>query len=158
MIPISDSLAEMLNAQVTREIANKHLYLMFSSWAHVRGLKNIAKFFKGESDGEQGHADLLTGLLNDGNIQISIPSLPVKPSSFSSCEEIARLYEEAEVETTDFLDALYKVAEAEQNIGVSNLLQGMLQEQIEEQGSTERFSSLVKQAGGNLILLDLMFD
>ena len=158
MIPISDTLAQMLNAQVTRELANKHLYLMFSSWCHVRGLKNLAKFFKGESDGEQGHANLLIEILSDANIQLSIPELPKKPSIFTSCEEIAQTYADAEVETTDFLDALYKASESEGNIGVSNLLQTMLQEQIEEQGLTERFGNLVKQANGNLIELDLIFE
>jgi ferritin len=157
MIPISDPLAQALNEQVTREIANKHLYRMFSSWCHVRGLKNIEKFFAGESEGEQGHANLLMGILDDANIQIAIPSLPAKPSVFTSCEDIANTYERAEVETTDFLEALYRAAEKEGNVGVSNLLQTMLQEQIEEQGLTERFKNLVTQAGGNLLLLDLMF-
>jgi ferritin len=147
----------MLNAQVTREIANRHLYLMISSWCHVRGLKNIEKFFKGESDGEQGHANIIIGLLDDANVQLSIPELPKKPSEFASCEMIAEVYRDAEVETTDFLDAVYREAEAEGNVGISNAFQALLEEQNEEMGLTERFSNLVNQAAGNLLLLDLMF-
>ncbi len=157
MIPISDKLAGMLNAQVTREIANRHLYRMIGSWCHVRGLKNLEKFFVGESEGEQGHANLIMGILDDANIQIAIPELPKKPSEFTSCEMIAEIYRDAEIETTDFLDNLYREAEDEGNIGVSNVLQGLLEEQIEEMGLSERFSNLVNQAAGNLILLDLAF-
>lgn len=158
MIPISNKLAGMLNDQVSRETGNSILYIHFASWAHVRGLKHIESFFKGESDGEKGHAVLLSKLLDEGNLQISIPAIPAKPSNFDSCEDIALTYESAEAETTDFLDALYKEAESEGNVGVSNVLQGMLEEQVEEQGLTERFANLAKQANGNLILLDLMFD
>lgn len=158
MIPISDKLAKMLNDQVARETGNKHLYRQFASWCHVRGLKNIEKFFLGESEGEQGHANIFMGLLDNGNIQIAISDMPAKPSSFGSCEEIAALYASAEVETTDHLDQIYRAAEDEGNVGVSNVLQGLLEEQIEEQGLTERFNNLVKQAGGNLIMLDLAFD
>jgi ferritin len=157
MIPISDDLARELNLQVTRELANKHLYKMISSWCHVRGLRNIEKFFAGESEGEQGHANLLMDLLDDANIQIQIPELPKKPDVFTDCGEISRVYADAETETTDFLDALYALAEKQKNIGVSNLLQSLLQEQVEEMGLTERFGNLVRQANGDLLTLDLMF-
>lgn len=158
MIPISENLAGMLNDQVARELANKHFYLMLASWCHVRGLMNIEKFFKGEASDEQEHANLIMELISDANVQISIPALPVKPSTFTSCEEIARLYAEAEAETTDALESIYKESESQANIGVSNLIQSMLQEQVEEQGLTERFGNLVRQAAGNLLLLDLMFE
>jgi ferritin len=158
MIPISDDLARELNLQVTREMTNRNLYLMFASWCHVRGLKNIEKFFKKESDGEWGHANLLMDILSDANVQIDVHVLPVKPDpkTFVDCKFIAETYRDAEVETTDFLDALYSSAEKQKNVGVSNLLQGMLQEQVEEQGLTERFYNLVMQANGNLIELDLV--
>jgi len=158
MIPISEKLSEMVNSQIARELGNSLLYSHFSSWAHIRGLKNIAKFFKGESDGEKGHAEILTKVLNDSNIQIALPAIPEKPSNFADCMAIADEYERAEVETTDFLDALYMAAEDEKCIGLSNVLQGMLEEQLEEQGTTERVKSLFEQAGGNYLLLDLMFD
>ena len=158
MIPISDSLASLINAQIGRELGNSHLYKQFASYCHVMGLKHIEKFFATEAEGEQGHAGLLSSLLDNANIQIAIPDIPAKPSSFSGCDVVAQLYSEAEVETTDHLDQLYRAAEEEGNIGVSNVLQGMLEEQIEEQGLTERFANSVKLAGGNLILLDLAFE
>lgn len=158
MIPISDKLATELNAQASREIGNSILYRHFSSWAHVRGLKNIAKFFKGESEGEIGHSEMLMGLLNDGNVQIALPEIKDKLSSFTGCGQIAQLYMDVESETTDNLDAIYRMSEAEGAIGISNQLQSMLQEQIEEEGLADRFSKKVELAGGNLILLDLSFE
>jgi len=158
MIPISEKLATEVNAQISRELGNSILYAHFASWAHVRGLKNIAKFFKGESDGEKGHAEILTKVLDESNIQIAIPAIPQKPADFADCMAIAEEYERAEVETTDHLDELYQAAESEKCIGLSNVLQSLLEEQLEEQGTTERVKSLFEQAGGNYLLLDLMFD
>ena len=158
MKPITDSLASLLNAQASRELGNSILYRHFASWAHVRGLKNIAKFFQGESDGELGHAKMLTDLLNDGNVQIAFTDIPQKPYDLRDCKTISELYADAEVETTDHLDDIYRAAEAEGNVGVSNMIQSMLQEQVEEQGLTERFKALVEQANGNLLLLDLMLN
>lgn len=155
MIPISEKMAAMLNQQIGLEIENSHLYKHFASWAHVRGLNNIESFFSGQSDGEVGHAKLISDLLSDGNVQIAIPMIGARPSNFQSCGEVSNLYVEAEALTTDHLEQIYDAAEAEHAVGISNLLQGMLQEQIEEEGLSDRFQRLVDLSGGNLILLDL---
>ena len=158
MIPISDKLASMLNEQIGREIGNSHLYKIFSSWCHIRGLKNIEKFFAGEAEGEMVHAKLISDLLSDGNVQIVIPAIEQKPHEFDSCEKIADLYVSAEAETTEHLEDIYQEAESETAVGVSNLLQSLLQEQIEEEGTADRMARLVSESGGNLLLLDLIFE
>jgi ferritin len=158
MIPISEKLSEMLNEQASRELGNSLLYKHFTSWAHTKGLKHIAAFFKRESEGEVEHHNMILGLLDEGNAPIAIPAIPAKPSSFKDCEEIARLYMEAEAETTEHLEEIYQAAELEKAIGISNLFQGMLQEQIEEEGLADRLSQLVSLANGNLIELDLAIE
>lgn len=158
MIPISTNLSAMINAQIGRELSNKHLYRQFASYAHTKGLKNIEKFFKGESEGEQGHADIFMKLLDEANVQISIPDMLAKPANFKDCMEVAQMYVDAEVETTDHLDEIYRASETDGNVGVSNQLADLLQEQIEEQGLSERTKAIFEQASGNLLLLDLMFD
>lgn len=158
MIPISDKLSEMLQEQLAHELGNKYSYTNMASWAHVRGLKNLEKLFKSQADGEQGHSDLIAGLLNDANVPVVVKTIAERPSSFSDCMAIATEFERVEAQTTDRLDAIYKSAESENAIGVSNLLQGMLQEQIEEMGLSERFKTMVEMANGNLFLLDLMLD
>ena len=157
MVPISDKLSGMLNAQVGREIGNAHLYRQMASWAHVRGLKNIASFFMGEADGEMGHAKLISDFLSEGNAQIIIPAIEAKPSEFSGCEEIGRLYVEAEAATTEFLEEIAHQSDTEYCISVQDLMQRMLAEQNEEEGISDRTQRLIEAAGGNLILLDLAF-
>lgn len=156
MISISDNLVAELNAQVGRETGNSFLYRNFASWAHVRGLKNIEKFFLGESDGELGHAKIFKDLLDKANAEIAIPAIEQKPNGFTDCLQIGNLYVEAEAETTDHLQEIYDLCEKQEEIGVSNVLQQMLEEQVEEEGLADVFLNMVNESGGNLILLDLV--
>lgn len=158
MIPISDNLSKMLLEQVAHELGNKFSYVNMASWAHVRGLENIEKLFKSQADGEQGHSDMIASLLNDANIPVVIKTIPERMGDFVSCGAIADEFERIEADTTDRLDAIYKAAESEGNAGVSNFIQGMIQEQIEEMGLSERFSKKVELSGDNLLLLDISFE
>jgi ferritin len=158
MLPISDKLIGMINAQAGRELGNSLLYRHFSSWCHTKGLPHIEAFFLGESEGEVGHHKLLTGFLDDANAPIAIPAIEAKPSEFTDCMEIGRAYIEAEAATTDHLMELYQVSEGEKNIGLSDLLQSLLREQTEEEGLADRTMNKIMLSNGNLLLLDLSFE
>ncbi len=158
MIPISEKLSEMLQDQLAHELGNKYSYTNMASWAHVRGLKNIEKLFKSQADGEQGHSELIAGLLNDANIPVVVKTIAERQSTFNDCMAIAEEFERVEAQTTDRLDAIYQAAEGENAVGVSNFLQGMLQEQIEEMGLADRFKTMVEISAGSLFMLDLMLD
>jgi ferritin len=155
MTVLSEEMSRMLNEQVGREMGNHIFYTMFASWFHVKGLKRLSAFFSGEADGETGHAKLIMALLNDANAQIAIPAIEKKQSDFSDCEEIANLYVEAEAQTTMHLKAIWKQSETDFDIGAQDVLQALLKEQHEEEGSAERFSNLVQASNGDYIKLDL---
>lgn len=157
MTVISEEMAKALNEQVGREIGNHILYTMFASWCHVRGLKRLSAFFKGEADGEVGHANLIRDLLNVSNTQIVTPAIEQKPTNYRDCDEISTLYVEAEAQTTSHLKDIWKQSEADFDIGTQDLLQALLKEQHEEEGLAERFSELTALANGDYIKLDLMF-
>ena len=155
MKPISDTLVTMLNRQIAHETGNELLYRHIASYAHTLGLKGIESYFSSQADGERDHAGWLRDLLNNANIQIAVPAIPEKPNKFSSCEEIAALYIEAEASTTDALEAISRQSDAEYDIAVQSLMQKMLEEQTEEEGSADRFALLVQLSGGDMIKLDL---
>lgn len=46
---ISERVSALLQAQVANELRNRMAYKAMSSWAHVRGLKGIAKYFEDQS-------------------------------------------------------------------------------------------------------------
>lgn len=155
MIPVSEKLIFMLEEQTAHEIGNNLQYRMVSSWAETKGLKNIAGYFSKQADGEADHAKWLMDLLKDANVPLAIPTIEKRVSEFASCEVIAQLYIETEAETTNRLESIAKVSDGEYNIGVQNLMQKMLAEQLEEEGSSDKFANLVKLANGSPIMLDL---
>jgi len=155
MIPISDTLIPILQKQVSHELRNELVYRSVASWAATKWLKGIQSYFSEQADGEAGHAKIIMGLLADANEPLAIPNIENIPSGFTSCEQIASLYVETEAATTAVLETLYFAAEADRAVGISNVIQPMLTEQLEEEGSSDRFTKLVDMAGGNLLLLDL---
>ena len=154
---ISETLAGMLNAQISHELANRLQYLMIASWCHGQGLKGLESFFTTQASGEQEHADKFTAYLNEANAQVAVPAVEKRTSEFKDCEQIANLYVETEALTTEKIMALWRQTETDRDIGSQDLLQVMLREQIEEEGLAERFGNLVDLAGGDLLKLDLMF-
>lgn len=155
MIPISDTLIPMLQAQASHELRNELVYRSIASWAATKWLKGIQSYFSSQADGEASHAKIIMGLLADANEPLAIPNIENIPSGFTSCEQILSLYTETEAATTAVLETLYFAAEAERAVGISNIVQGMLTEQIEEEGSSDRLAQAFDLCGGSLILLDL---
>jgi ferritin len=155
MIPISDTLIPMLQKQISHELRNELIYRTVASWAATKWLKGIQSYFSSQADGEAGHAKIIMGLLADANEPLAIPDIENIPSGFTSCEQILSLYVETEAATTAVLETLYFAAEAQKAIGLSNTIQSMLTEQIEEEGSADRLAQAFETSGGSLILLDL---
>ena len=153
---ISERVSALLQSQVANELRNRMAYKAMSSWAHVRGLKGIAKYFEDQANDELLHSDKILGYLNDANVQIQIPSIPFT-GSYQDCVSIARAYNEIEAGTTDEIDAIYTLAIEDKDFGTQQFLDWFAGEQVEEMGKAERFVNLVTTANGDLIKLDLMF-
>lgn len=155
MSVISDKMAQLINEQIAHELANRMQYLMFSNWFANQGLKNLAKFWKGEADGELGHSDKFVAYLAESNTALKVPAIEQKVQTFNGCEDIANIYIEAESDTTAHLKVIWDLTNFEDDAGTGDLMQWYMREQVEEEGNAERFSNLVDLANGDLIKLDL---
>ena len=155
MIPISEKLIFMLRDQVAHEIGNKLQYLIVKSWAETQGLNNIAKYFGTQAEGEESHADILMNLLKDANSPLVIPTIEARQSEFADAEAVIRVYSETESDTTDRLEAISRVSDTEYNIGVQSVMQTLLLEQTEEEGSVDRLQRALQACGGNVAMLNL---
>lgn len=153
---ISERVSALLQAQVANELRNRMAYKAMSSWAHVRGLKGIAKYFEDQSSDELSHHDKFLSYLAEANVQIQVPPIS-STETYTDCDSIASAYREIEARTTDELDAIWGAAVADKDWGTQDFLQGLSREQISEMAEAERFANLVMMANGDLIKLDLMF-
>lgn len=153
---ISESMAGLIQEQISHELGNAIQYEMVASWAANQWLKGIAAYFKGQAHDERDHADKFVGYLALANAPVQVPAIERRVSEFADCDEIARLYQDTEAETTDRINRMQDLASEERDYGTAQFLDWFSGEQIEEEGSAERFASLVKTCGGDLVKLDLM--
>lgn len=153
---ISDTMAGLINQQISHELGNELQYRMIVSWASNRWLKGVAAYFKEQADGEKEHANKFTDYLLTANVAVQIPAIEKRVTEFPDCESIARLYQETEAATTDLIDKMQDLAFEENDYGTAQFLDWFSGEQIEEMGSATRFAELVKLSNGDLLKLDLM--
>ena len=153
---ISEAMANLINKQIAHEYGNKMQYDMISSWAANQWLKGIAAYFKSQADGEGEHASKFESYLLTANVPVKIPTIEGRVSEFANCEAIVRLYQETEAKTTDLINKMQDLSFEDGDYGTAQFLDWFSGEQVEEEGSAERFANLVKLSNGDLLKLDLM--
>jgi ferritin len=153
---ISEAMANLINQQIAHELGNENQYRMVHSWAANQWLTGIAAYFKSQADGEGEHASKFESYLLTANAPVKIPAVEKRVTEFTDCEAIARLYQETEAATTDLINKMQDLSFEENDYGTAQFLDWFSGEQVEEEGSAERFLNLVKICGGDLVKLDLM--
>ena len=151
---ISSELASLFNQQVSNEQANAHLYEQVACWCRLRGLKNLAAMFAKQADEERGHHKKMLGYLEEVNAEVVIPPTEAKPHGWGSCNEVAQTFIEAEMQTTEAINEMMRLAMSEEDYSAQDFLQPFCQEQSEEVTTAQRFMAAVMASGGNLLLLD----
>jgi ferritin len=110
-VKLSENLNDALNEQVMIELLNQNKYMQIQSLFEDMQLKNLAKFFKEQSAGENGHANLFMDYINDrtgGKVKIEEVSAPI--IDFTDINSIADFYVLTEQQTTESIESLYNLA------------------------------------------------
>lgn len=130
---ISEELNDALIEQWAHEIFNSHMYITIMAFLKNKGLDNIAKLFEKQHQEEQGHAQIILGLLTDLNSPFLAPSIDeFKLSENVSFMELANMYLNREVQTTESLDAIKELAIDEKNPVVEEKIREMISLQQNE--------------------------
>lgn len=152
---ISETSYRLINDQIAHELHNEQQYRTFASWANSFGLDNIKAYFIKQSEDERGHAQKFTDYLMECNQTLSIPSIDLPEWDFTDCAEIADMRYALEMETTQQVDVIMAQAMIENDYGLQDLMQWFCREQKSELAEALQLIALVKQSGGNSLLLDV---
>ena len=136
---ISDSLNGAICEQVAHEIFNSNLYLYISAFLKNKGLDNISKHFEGQWKEEQGHAKMFVDFLTDMNSDVKIPEVPACETAFDNILDIANLYLQREILTTESIDSIKHLAIDENNPVTEEFLRGMITLQQNEYEESTSF-------------------
>ena len=78
-LSLNEEVAAALNEQICIESSAAFLYFSMASWASVRGLTGMAKWFRTEATGELTHMGLFVDYLNDRDYRANFQQLKLLP-------------------------------------------------------------------------------
>lgn len=155
---LSESLNAALNQQILHELKNQNIYLQLASYFEDLQLKNLANYFKKQSEDEYGHAKKFIQYINDrtgGKVtigEVDSPNLTV-----SSIEDVGNIYITTEESTTESIEAIMELVLDEKSYIDMGFIQEMLDEQVSEEDEANEFALKLKIVK-DLVLFDAIFE
>jgi ferritin len=155
---LSQNLNDALNAQIMIELGNQNKYMQVQSHFEDLQLKKLAEFFGKQSMGENEHANLFMGHINDRNGgKVNIGEVEIPDLQFANIDEVADFYVLTEQQTTESIEALYDMAMSEKSYIDIPFLDKLLDEQVEEEDTSQRLALNLKTVK-DLVLFDATFE
>lgn len=157
---LSETLAQGLNTQMTKEAHASQIYLSYASWASNQGFEGVANFLFRHAQEERNHMmKILEYILGRGaKVKVeAIPAPPQDPVNMLNCFE--KVFEH-EVDNTRGIYKLVKMSFNEEDWATWNFMQWFVNEQTEEESMALNLLDKIKIAGGeqatnaSLYLLD----
>ncbi|MDM7934463.1 MAG: ferritin [Methanothrix sp.] len=144
---LSERMAEALNGQANRELYSSYLYLSISYYFESIGMRGSAHWMRVQAGEEMVHAIKLLDYVAKGGRKARLLAVEAPQSSWASpLEAFAHLWSH-ERAVTKLIHALVDVAVSEGDEGTRLFLQWYVDEQVEEEESSEEVLSLVRAAG-----------
>ncbi len=154
---LTQTLNDSLCQQILVELGNQNKYSQVQSYFEDLQLKNLANFFKKQSDGEHDHANLFISHINDRNGgKVNIGEVEIPDMIFADINSVADFYMLTEQQTTESIEALYDLALSEKSYIDIPFLDKMLDEQVEEEDTSQRLALNLKSVK-DLVLFDATF-
>jgi ferritin len=146
---INEDLVSSLQEQLGHEKYNANLYLYIAGFLKNKGLENIAKHFEGQHDEETNHSKMIFDLLTDLNAPIVIPEIDGVGLNIVTILDIAKIYLDREVYTTDCLDDIKRLAIENQCPIVEEFMREMITLQQHEMAEANDFNDKAEITGGD---------
>lgn len=136
---ISDNLTDLLNSQLSHEKLNANLYLYIAGYLKNKGLNKLAKHFIDQHSEETEHSIIIFDLLTDLNADVIMNEIDEVSIPINNISEIAKLYLDREILTTDSLNEIKNQAIEENNPVVEERMREMIKMQQNEYAEATDF-------------------
>ena len=146
---ISDNLTESLQQQLGHEKFNANLYLYVAGFLKNKGLNHLSKIFEDQHEEETEHSLMIYTLLTDLSAPIVIPEINEVNLPINSIMDIADIYLQREIDTTNSLNEIKQLAIDESNPVVEEYMRKMLVLQQNEYAEATDFMDKSQLTGGD---------
>lgn len=147
---LSANLNDKLNYQLIHELRNANIYSAMQSYFEDLNMKNIATYFKKQSEDERSHFNIFLNLLNDrigGKVKIDLVDAPPE---FTSLVDLGLAYLTTEQGTSDLINDLIDTALDEKDYISYTQIFPMVSEQYSEEDEALWFKSKCDIIGDDL--------
>ncbi len=154
---LKQKLEKAINKQINAELWSAYLYLSMSAYFESMTLCGFANWMRVQAQEEVSHAMRFYDFVNDRRGRVALSALPAPPTTWKSPLHV---FEEAfkhEQKVTGMIDELVSVATTEKDNATASMLKWFVDEQVEEERSTDAIVQKLKLIGtntGGLFMLD----
>jgi len=144
---LEEKTIEILNYRIQQEEYSSRLYHQMHLWLENNSYKNLAKYFKKNSDDEMTHASWSKEYLMSFNVMPELRTLEEPINVFDNVLDIAQKTLEHEMKITEQCNELVKLCHEENDYVTLNLALKYTNEQIEEIAKTTYWEDRLNEFG-----------
>lgn len=153
---ISDKVIKLVNFRIAEEENSSRIYKAMSVWLGYNGYPGAEKLWQKYSDEERAHMEWAYKYLLDLNIKPTVPALPAPAGEFKGLSQIIAMSYQHEVDITNQVKELTKVAQEEGDFLTMELGLKYCKEQVDELGKTQNLLDQLEAFGVDKISLRLL--
>lgn len=144
---LSEKMNEALNVQANRELYSSYLYLSMSYYFESLNMKGFASWMRVQAGEELVHTMMMLDYVVSAGGRARVLAVESPRESWASPRDAFRQVWDHERAVTGLIHSLVGVAEAERDEATRSFLQWYVDEQVEEEESSDRVLKLVLAAG-----------
>ncbi len=154
---LDQKVAQLINAQINKELYSAYLYLDFSVYYEELGLSGFANWYNVQAQEERDHAMLFLKYLQNSGGKVSLEAVDapaVKPGSAAAVLDEGLKHEQY---VTSLIHAIYDAAYTVKDFRTMQFLDWFVKEQGEEEKNAEDLIKKMALFGGDakgLYMLD----
>jgi len=150
---ISQKIGDALNDQIRKEVYSSYLYLSMAAQFASMNLNGFAHWMKIQTGEETKHAMKIYDHLNQRNGRVTLQQIDAPPSSWKSAKEMFQDAYQHEQKVTESINKIVEFARAEKDYATEAFLQWFVNEQVEEEASTNEILQKLQLMGDNPVAL-----
>lgn len=144
---LENKIADLINAQVNKELYSAYLYLAFANYYEDEGLDGFAHWYEIQAQEERDHAFKMRRYLIDNGVSVTFDAIEKPETAFQSHLEPLEAGLKHEQYVTSLIHTIYNAAFEHKDYKTMQFLDWFVKEQVEEEKNAEDLIKKMKLFG-----------
>lgn len=146
---LSEKIEKAFNGQINAELFSSYLYLSMSAWLESYGLKGMAHWMRMQVQEEEQHGLKFIDFVNERDGRVILAAIEAPKTEWKSPLDVFVDVCDHERKVTGLINELVDLSVAEKDHAANNFLQWFVNEQVEEEATSQEIRDKLKLAGDN---------